>query len=650
MPLGLNIEYGSKRHNKIVEAVRARWQQCKIKAGDQFDKWTEAEDRALAYLKVSEKDAKRKQERKDGKPNYVTIDIPYSYAQMLAAHTYESSVFLSRTPIHQFEGRHSESEGSVDALEAIIDYQTTVGRMVAPYYIWLMDKRKYGCGILGTYWDKEINQTVEIVEQQSTWAGLSIGPKRKVRQVRRTVGYEGNKVFNIRPTDFIFDTRVPLSRFQEGEYAGYYNEVGWNEIARRADSDEYMNTDILAKTQSRDWWRSKEQSQLKVANQEDVATEALDFRDPTKNLGIVSQCNMVVELIPKDWELGPSDYPEKWLFIVGNDKVLLQARPLGLLHNRFPFDVLENEIEGYGMFKRGMQEVLQPLNDTLTWLFNTHFYNVRRVINDQLIADPSRVVISDLEDPDKGRIIRLKPEAYGQDIRTVVGQLQVVDITQNHLKDSAVVMDLLQRLGGVNEGIMGILDPAGRKTATEVRQAGGAGIGRMKTEAEFASAQGWASHAMKLVQNTQQFYTGMQEYRVAGSLMMGATRLVTVTPEAIAGFFDWAPVDGTLPVDRYAQAALWKELLQGMAQIPSLMMQYDLGRIFSHVAMLAGVKDVDRFRLNVAPDQVLQNQMEMGNVIPLGGRSGAAGSNRGAAGGTTGTPGVAQIPGLGPTL
>jgi hypothetical protein len=38
-------------------------------------------------------------------------------------------------------------------------------------------------------------------------------------------------------------------------------------------------------------------------------------------------------------------------------------------------------------------------------------------------------------------------------------------------------------------------------------------------------------------------------------------------------------VDGTLPVDRFAQANLWKEILAGMRTMPEIAQQYDMGRI-----------------------------------------------------------------------
>ena len=55
--------------------------------------------------------------------------------------------------------------------------------------------------------------------------------------------------------------------------------------------------------------------------------------------------------------------------------------------------------------------------------------------NDQFVVDPSQVEISDVENPLPGGVIRLSPGAYGQDTKKALTQLQVHDVTQQHLND-----------------------------------------------------------------------------------------------------------------------------------------------------------------------------------------------------------------------
>jgi hypothetical protein len=136
----------------------------------------------------------------------------------------------------------------------------------------------------------------------------------------------------------------------------------------------------------------------------------------------------------------------------------------------------------------------------------------------------------------------------------------------------------------------------------------------MKTIAEMQSAMGFSTLAEMLVSNSQQFYDQDQKFRIVGDLTLEAGQeFVQVTPELIYGFYDFVPVDGTMPIDRYAQANLWKEIIQGLQQMPQIAMQYDIGRIFAWVAQLAGLKNINKFKIQVAPP----GQMPQGNVIPM---------------------------------
>ena len=94
-------------------------------------------------------------------------------------------------------------------------------------------------------------------------------------------------------------------------------------------------------------------------------------------------------------------------------------------------------------------------------------------------------------------------------------------------------------------------------------------------------------------------------------------------PEDIQGFFDFVPVDGTLPIDRMAQANLWKELMGGLRMMPpQIAQEYDWTRIFAWVAQLAGLKNISQFKVQVVPDAQLQQQAQQGNVIPMPQRPG----------------------------
>lgn len=608
------IAKGSPLHEKVIKAFRQRLRASQDEKRKKREKaWEESENTYMAYMPETEVDVRRKADRSRGVPEYTTIKVPYSYAMLLTAHTYYSSVFLSRSPIFQMQGRHGESQTAESCVEALLDYQVTTGGNLPPLFIWLMDVGKYGVGILGQYWEKEEFELTRYEERPRQFLGIDI-PGTVTRELVTIpqFGYEGNKFYNIRPHDFHTDPNVPILRFQEGEFCIVYDRVSWTRLAQRAADGMYYNLKYLQGSDTR-------QQDLDGTGMEmNLPGEDLDFYGFTdKHPAAIDQYEFHWTLIPSEVGLRASDRPEKWVFTIGNKDTILSAQPLGLMHNRYPFDILTQEIEGYNVYNRSMLEVLEPLNQTMEWLFNSHFYNVRAALNNMFLADPSRVNLRDAEEPGPGKLIRLKPAGYGADVRSMMTQFSVQDVTRGNLADSEVVGLLAQRVMGVSDNIMGAVNPGGRKTATEVRSSTTFGINRLKTSCEWFSAMGFAPLAQKMVMNTQQLMTIDRQFKVVGDQALWAGGYLPINPMSIAGFFDFVPVDGTMPVDRFAQANLWQNLLTNLARVPGALQAYDLTKIFAFIAQLGGIKNINRFRIQVMPDMALQGQAQSGNVVPM---------------------------------
>jgi hypothetical protein len=607
-------------HEYLRRRIEARVKFSISKRTDQVKKWSEAEDSALAYLPESEEDAVRRSNREvQGGQSYVTIQIPYSYALLMAAHTYMTAVFFARSPVHQFAGRHGESEQQCTALEALISYQVETGEHLVPYYIWLYDMAKYGVGILGNYWCDEVVQYSSIQMQQVGGDPNDPTIPSKIEKLQQTLqgpGFSGNRVYNVSPFDFGHDPHFPIGRFQHGEYCFVRKVLGWNEIVRRKAQGYYTNVDSIPQKTPTTAQINESESSLKRPERPGVMDTG---EDGQKHPTSVEVYEVYVELIQKEWKLGDSDFPEKWVFtILADFSLILGVEPVGSAHGKFPFDIGQQEIEGYGLFPRGLPEIARPLQNTMDWLINTHFFNVRAALNNQFIIDPSKIVVDDAEDGGPGFIYSLRPEAYGSDVKSFFYQIPVQDMTRDHMKDLQSLQQLGEIVFGVNEQMFGGLGNAGRKTATEIRTSTGFGVNRLKTSTEFISAQAMSPLSQKLVQNSQQFYDAPLKLKIVGDLaQMAGPQFLQVTPEMIAGFYDFVPVDGALPIDRMAMATLWQTLMSNMGKIPGLLQQFDISKIFTHVAQIMGIRNVNQFRIQVLPDQQLQQQAAAGNVIPL---------------------------------
>ena len=616
------LKWGSPLHRKCVDALRGRLLMSERKFKDRFAQIAKNEEMFQAYIPEKDVDALRRVKRdQQGIVDYRTIEIPYGYAVAMTAHTYYTSVFLSRSPILQLSGRHGEPETNRVAVESLLSYQMTTGGGTLPLFIWLLDPAKAGYGVIGHYWDEETISVRRTEERPPTFLGIPIpgAAPKQVDVVEEVPGYVGNRIYNVRPQDFFPDPRVPLVHFHKGEFCSRYVEIAWNDIYEGTQSGRYFNYDVLKKMKAQ---RDTHESGVIVRDK--GAERVVTLPEETQGgdggydvpVGFIKAHEVYLKMIPSTWELGEGTRQEIFVFTVSTNGVLFGCVPLGELSGKFPFDILLDEVDGYTLFPKSTLERVRPMQDVITWLINTHFYNVRQALNNLFVIDPQMVVAKDLENPEPGGYIRLKPEMYGKDVRTALMQLKTSDVTQSHLSDIITMLGFGERITGVNDSIMGLLNRGSdRKTATEVRTSTGFGVNRLKTQTEWHSIIGFSPMTQKLVQRTQSNYTGAREFRMVGDLSLLAPAFQNVTPADIAGFYDYEPVDGTLPIDRFAQANLWKELLAQVGTNPAVAMQYDIARIFAWVANLAGIKNMAQFRLQ--PPEMIQQQLQAGNIVPL---------------------------------
>jgi len=152
------IRRGSPLAERIMEEVRRRVRFSERSFSNKRIAWRKAEDEIIAYVPESAMDRKRRHNREQsGVPRYTTIKVPYTYATIMALHTYIASVFLSRTPIFQFDGRHGEGQQQVLAVEALHDYQVRVGKMLPVLYSWIVNA---GCALADAHDLHEVGYVV----------------------------------------------------------------------------------------------------------------------------------------------------------------------------------------------------------------------------------------------------------------------------------------------------------------------------------------------------------------------------------------------------------------------------------------------------------------------------------------------------------
>ncbi len=621
-PNDRNLKPGSDLHNKLVTKIYNRAKDSHAEMSKRFPVWKVIDQSLTAYISTDDAEnlLKASDERKP-----VSIVVPYSYATLETLLTYMTAAFLDE-PIFKYEGTGPEDVVGAMMLEKVIEIQCAKAKAALNLHTTFRDGFSYGFGVVAPSWTRRWGKRT-VVEPDGIMSTIfqkfiSLGQKRVNKDV---VLYEGNILKNIDPYLCLPDPNVPADSPQKGEY------FGWIEPTN------YMALLELEKEGSGVFFNMKYLSELNTGSGKSTFNETSDcgrtvrlstgttMTAETRPIDVVW---LYVQIIPKEWELGDSEYPEKWLFGLAADKIVVSASPMNLNHNMFPVGVCVPDSDGYSVAPVSRLEMISGLQTALDWMFNSHMTNVRKAINDMLIVDPSLININDLKDPAPGKLIRMRRAAWGRGVENAVKQLAVNDITRGNVADSGFITDLMQKCTGSVDSLMGFQRKGSeRVSADESRGTRTGALSRLAKVARLVSLQMMHDLGYMVASHTQQLMTQSQYIKVTGrwqeELMKekGITSdRMQVTPFNLAIDYDVFQKDGS--ISGMEDADLWIQLFQIIGSQQELAAQYDTGRIFLHIAKQLGAKDVSDFIRkqppivsNVVPDAVAASEAKAGNII-----------------------------------
>lgn len=616
--------------------------------GNRHDRWREAERLYRAYVDPDEKDAEGKQKY----PWAKSVVIPVTYATVQTALSFDMAAFTQRQPVVALDGAGPEDVRAAKVMEQALHYEWRMKRMILELYTWLLDRRRYGVGILWNAWGEDASFRTTREKRRVTLPlfGTEIELGTRVRR-ERVVTYEGNVAQVVDPYRFWWDHRVgSISRVQDGEFIGRTIRRSWSYMREQSEGDEplYMNVDHLPRVSGKRGMRpeggnisdgdSMRDAVVGLDNLADqLGPNSVDFLEK----GYVELDEGIFKVVPSDYGLGTGTEPEKFWLTLGNDTVIVRAATFDYDHDQYPAAVMEGSLDAHSSMNPGNPEQLSALQDIMSWLFNSHYENVRKLLNDMLIVDPSIIEYQDLLDPQPGRHVRIRKEYYGElgVLDRGVKQLQVQDVTQGNLRDMQVVLDMIQRTMATPENIQGVTNPRD-KTLGEQQMVQGAASGRLSIECRLAWEQGMNPWTNQRIANIQQLMETERWMQVVGEYprALGVKPdypFVKVDPDSIQGQFMYQPIDGNVK-NSAMMIQSWERTFSAVAADPELRGIFNVVEMFRFLAQLHGISNIDEYVLqkqpipgiaggqpNVMQDERVIREVERGNLVPAGGEGGA---------------------------
>lgn len=617
----------SPLHAFVLEYLLKRLRWSEEKMSQFYPRWQANEMRLQAYVTLPKYDEMMSEMRRTGKPGSPNeIVVPYAWASQQTIVTYLLHTFGGRKPIIQVGAYRGEQVKRAKNMEMLLQYNSDYQRYIYHLYNFFTNGELYGLSVQRNMWTR-VERMKSVTKPASPQMAMFMGaqglPANPVRTNEKTVCFEGNSISVINPFMFFPDPRVPMVEVADkGEFV-FWRAFEGRHILLREEANGRLKWVKYAGDATRNNWSigAGADSVGSIRSMGDTLTSGQIQQ--TYGYGITNNFQVdqgTVEIIPAELGLSPSRVPEKWLFTILNKSQIVQAEPVSLNHGQHPISVAEPNAFGHSFGQLATADLLAPTQDLMSWLINSHMFNVRASLNNFLVVDPTKVEMDDLLDPQPGGILRLKSTPWGQiDPRMAVSQLAVGDVTRSHLQDYQLAQRMGDSLTGTTDNVRGQQESGGRKTATEVRTSFEAGGSRLASRAMLYSAMGISPGASQWASNYQQFLTMEFEMRVLGR--EGQTDSVRINPEEIEGDFFFPIHDGTLPLDKVAMLQVWKEIWQAVIADPSGQMQqeYNAKAIFRYMAQLGGAQNIDDFRTTMADPGAIQQQAQAGNLVPLNG-------------------------------
>ena len=605
-PMGLDLQPDSQLHQKVLGKLLNRVRVAYEKMDSRRRSWREIDKTLTAYVRIDELERKVKEKDKRAP---VSIVFPHSYSILETLTSFMDGLFL-REPIFQYDGNSPEDTIGAILMTKVVEAHCKRFKVGLALHTAFKDSIAYGVGACFPLWKQK-------------WGYRTRSSYGMDGQLEKTsepaLLFEGNSLENVDPYQLLLDPNYGIQSIQDAEFVGFVRRTNYYNLLPEDGKGAVFNVRYL---------KGKDCTSRYWGSQRDQKAQTTTVGD-TSVLRPVDVVYLYINIIPKDWGLGDYEEPEKWLFAIAADRYIIQAQPLDLDHNMFPVAVCAPTFDGYSSAPLSRLELLGGMQELLDWLLNSHVANVRKTINDMIIYDPYMLNTADLTDPKPGKLVRARRAAWGKDIRGSIQQLQINDVTRQHIADAQLTMGLMNQISGADDAMMGTLRQGGpeRLSAAEFSGTQSQALGRLQSLAMIVGQQliqdvgyMFAMHTQQMMQEDVWVNTvgAWQDQLLAHYGPQIQNDRMRVTPQDLNIDFDIA----VNPEGQGQATQFWIQMFDTIAKTPELYQLIDVGRVFRYVASQLGAKNVDNFlRAPIqpvgAPTTDVMAQAQAGNMVPI---------------------------------
>jgi hypothetical protein len=588
-----------KTHAKLLSFIQQRLRYGKEVRDTNLTRLVRTDKKVAGWMRLSKEDQVRQKEQDDeGNPVITKINLPLAWVHIDDIMTYFAQTFAPNRGMFYHTARQNETDDAVQIVTKMNNdaIQSGAYREILQGLFALL---KYNQGGYWVNWTKEEGPTLvqTDTEQQP--------------QVEMQIRWQGNKMESVDNYNFLYDPSVPLHRLHiDGEFAARVDVRSHYWLQSRAAAGFYFNVeDVLddddCQTSTMKYYRNPPQeAQFNSQNNNGNDTNWVSILSESAGYIKANGYEIVtcyIRLNPTEFGLVTGSAQAKalrnryevWRISLLNDEYIIGADYMNNIHGFLPCFVGSMNDDIMGAAQRSVAEILTPLQDFASFLVNTHVEASRSNLYGTTAYDPTMI---DLDSIPKGEVaarVKIRPAAYGKDIRTFLYQISAQQDTNQTMQDLEGVMGLINQFFPTQSlpSQIASIDRAVDSQVAAVQQGANR---RQQKAARLLDDSIFRNVRFAMYYNIIQFAPDSEDITDAftgQTITLEITKLRNSNLPFIIG-------QGLKAIDRMAAAGMLQQIIFALIQAPQVAQGLDLlGLIDYWTSMIDVDIDMKQFRL-----------------------------------------------------
>lgn len=435
-------------HELLLQYLQQRLYYGKQERDANLPRFIRTDKKISGWMRLSREDLIRQREQDaEGDPLITNMNLPLAWVHIDDIMTYYAQTFAPNRGMFY----HTATPSDTDQASQIVVKMNNDAIQSGAYreiLLGLFSTLKYNQGGYFVNWTREEGPV--LVQQDD----------QPEPEVQMQIRWQGNKMVAADCYNVLKDPSVPLHRLHiDGEFVAHADLRSHYWLQARAAAGFYYNVeecldDDEELTTLKYYKHPPQQAQF---NSDDATgTDWVSILSESAGYIKASGYELVtiyIRLNPTEFGLIPGgkgqrqqrDRYEIWRFTLLNDEKIIEATFMNNIHGFLPCFMGTMNDDVMGQAQKSVAEIITPLQDFASFLINTHTAASRKKLYGTTFYDPSMVNLEEIPKGEVAARLKVKPTAYGKDIRSFIFQLNSDMDTGNTLQDLEAIMGLVNQ-------------------------------------------------------------------------------------------------------------------------------------------------------------------------------------------------------------